>query len=147
MYRLLARSGSSLSLPRFYKINNELTLSQPPDSPLDSENKNICESGQKWWTPRYGCQPNTLYAIADYTLPIISGVSQSSTPFVGTPTTLIYSGSSSLIGLPEMPGSKSAGVNGVEITQVGQYIQYYPDPNFTGGLMGGVMTIELASPV
>ena len=147
MYRLLALSGSSMP-DRISKINTELTNSQPPDNPLDTENMNICEPPEKWWTPRYGCQPRTLYAIADYTLPIISGVTQASTPFVGTPTTLVYSGSSSLIGLPEMGNNHPpAGINGVEITQTGQYIQYYPDPNFTGGLMGRIMTVELQSPV
>lgn len=143
MYRLLAFSVEPLP-----KVTTEISISQPT-SPLNPEAQNLCENGQIWWTSRYGCQPRTLYAIVDYTLPIPSGVTQASTPFVGTPTTLIYSGSSSLIGLPEMPGSvhPPAGINGVEITQTGQYIQYYPDPNFTGGLMGRIMTVELQSPV
>lgn len=67
MYDTLAYSGMTLFSKR-EKINLELTNTQPPSNG-DDEAKNICEEGQRWWTPRYGCQDQALYAIADYTKP------------------------------------------------------------------------------
>lgn len=67
MYDTLAFLDMSLWTKR-EKIYQELTLTQPPDEE-DDEAKNICEAGQRWWTPRYGCQEISLYAIADFTKP------------------------------------------------------------------------------
>jgi hypothetical protein len=137
MYRLLALSGSSIP-DRISKINIELTNSQPPDNPGDLEAGNICEPNEKWWTPRYGCQPKVLYAIADYTLPIIPGASSA-------PTGLSISGMS--VPLPNNSSLKAitaplASIVGVSITNTTDYISYnLITPQYIG-LIGKTITIK-----
>ncbi len=78
MYDTLVYSGMTIGSKK-EKIYQELTLTQPPDEG-DDEAKNICEAGQRWWTPRYGCQEISLYALADYTKPKLDSGGYATSP-------------------------------------------------------------------
>ncbi len=141
MYRLLGLGYPSIATSKIAKLSQELTLSSPPDSPTSPETQNICENSQKWWTIRYGCQSSSLYGIADYTLPVPSGMATS----LGTAASLLYSWAIR-VATETLGGGAQLGLNGIAITASGQYLQY-TDPALIAGLAGKTVTIELENPV
>ena len=152
MYELLALSWASMSPDRLEKISEELSGTQPWDSPGDIESSRICEPSEKWWTPRYGCQPSSLYAIADYTAPVVTTIGNTR-PYIQTgdlQATLTYSGSLGMPTplraiLPTGTATPTFSPNGIKIDTPGQYLSY--DVASLGSLSGKTITINLASPV
>ena len=95
MYDTLAYSGNILSSTHSGKITAELTRTKPANT-SDTEAINLCETTQKWWTPRYGCQASNLYAIADFTKPSIIGDTTITDSTIDKRLTLLYSGATSI---------------------------------------------------
>jgi hypothetical protein len=127
LYRILADSGSTLTSSKYTKVQNELTQTRPNDT---TEGVNLCGTGEQWWNTRYGCQPSSLYAKADYTIPTLGA---DYPKMITTSNGNFFSPSS-------IGGVLAFEPTGVAITQSGQYIQYYT--SLMGNLAGKTMKIQ-----
>lgn len=129
-----------MSFEKKQKIDQELTLTQPPDEG-DDEAKNICEAGQRWWTPRYGCQEISLYALVDYTKPIPGP----SVPQYNKDLLYFTGGIGHLMQRVFDSGVSTISNEGVEIKATGDYLQYNAPPAELAKLAGKTIKIELSA--
>lgn len=79
MYRKLALSGSVIPATKKNIITNEIDTTKPGESNTGVVTGSgvvvgvsLCNTGEVYWNVRYGCQPSSVLAIADYSLPPIS---------------------------------------------------------------------------